>query len=82
MDGFLDCSYLMDNSLDNLSIFIVISGWAVILSSCEGIFYPGYWSAPLLNRLGLAIRVTCVFRLLLSVCNVSNLLEHALVSGT
>ena len=38
MDGFLDCNYLMDNSLDNLSIFIVISGWAVILSFCEGTF--------------------------------------------
>ena len=47
MDGFLDCSYLTDNSLDSLSIFIVISGWAVILSSCEGIFIPDI--GPLLS---------------------------------
>ena len=42
MDGFLDCSYLMDNSLD--SYFF---GWAVILSFCEGTFIPNI--GPLLS---------------------------------
>ena len=40
--------------------------------------HTGYWSAPLLNRLGLATRGTCVFIFLLSLCNVSKPLECAL----
>ena len=68
----------MDNSLDSLPIlesFLLLGCNFIIFG---GNFHTGYWSAPLLNRLGLATRGTCVYIFLLSMCNVSKPLECAL----